>query len=58
MLPRPAEIALETLPSWPAVQDPSVLHALLVMAFIPLGVAGVLVAVIMGPHWARHSRTD
>jgi hypothetical protein len=53
MLPR--LIPLETLPSWPAAPDPSVLQNLVVFAFIPLGIAAVLVAVIMGPHWARRA---
>jgi hypothetical protein len=32
-----------------------VLQNLVVFAFIPLGIAAVLVAVIMGPHWARRA---
>ena len=54
MLPR--LIPLETLPSWPTAPDPSVLQNLTVFAFIPLGIAAVLTAVIMGPYWAAKRR--
>ncbi len=55
MHPVPALIPLETLPGWPAVTDPSVLQILTLTAFIPLGIAVVLAAIILGPGWRTKS---
>lgn len=51
MLPGSALIPLETLPSWPAVNDPTVLEMLTLTLFIPLGITLVLAALILGPGW-------
>jgi hypothetical protein len=48
----PALLPLETLPSWPAVPDPSVLQILTVTVFIPFGISAVIAALVMGRHWA------
>jgi hypothetical protein len=53
MLPVPAFLPLETLPSWPAVTDPTVLEMLTLTIFIPFGVGAVLTALIMGPAWRQ-----
>lgn len=51
MLPLPAQVLLETLPSWPAVHEPSIMELLNVILFIPLVITAVFVAVVMGPAW-------
>ncbi len=51
MLPVPALIPLETLPSWPAVNDPTVLEMLTLTLFIPLAITLVLALLILGPGW-------
>ncbi|MBK9695998.1 MAG: hypothetical protein IPO80_00900 [Propionibacteriaceae bacterium] len=51
MLPFPAQVILETLPSWPAVHEPSTMELLTVILFVPLVIAGVFVALVMGPGW-------
>jgi hypothetical protein len=51
MLPVPALFPLETLPSWPAVTDPTVLEILTLTLFIPLAITLVLTALILGPGW-------
>lgn len=51
MLPVPALFPLETLPSWPAVTEPTVLELLTVTLFIPLAITLVLMALILGPGW-------
>jgi hypothetical protein len=55
MLPVPALFPLETLPSWPAVTDPTVLEMLTLTLFIPLAITLVLTALILGPGWAPKS---
>jgi hypothetical protein len=55
MLPLPAFTPLETLPSWPVVNDPSVLEMLVLTLFIPLGISLVLAALILGPGWRPKS---
>ncbi len=51
MLPVPAHILLETLPSWPAVNDPTVVELLTLTLFIPLGIGLVFAVIILGPGW-------
>jgi hypothetical protein len=51
MLPLPAVIPLETLPGWPAVNDPTVLQLLTLTVFIPVGILLVLAVLILGPGW-------
>ncbi|HQZ00005.1 MAG TPA: hypothetical protein PKV13_09030 [Propionicimonas sp.] len=51
MLSGLALIPLETLPGWPAVNDPTVLELLTLTLFIPLGVSAVLALLILGPGW-------
>ena len=51
MLPLPAVIPLETLPGWPAVNDPSVMQLLTLTVFIPVGIMLVLAVLILGPGW-------
>ena len=51
MLPLPSFIPLETLPSWPVVNDPTVLEMLTLTLFIPLAITLVLAALILGPGW-------
>ena len=55
MLPVPALFPLETLPSWPAVTDPTVLEMLTLTLFIPLAITLVLTALILGPGWRQRS---
>ena len=55
MLPLPAFAPLETLPSWPAVTEPSVLEMLTLTLFIPLGITLVLALIILGPGWHAKS---
>ncbi len=54
----PALLPLETLPSWPAVQDPTVLQMLVLTVFIPFGIAAVFALAILGPHWHARSRSE
>jgi hypothetical protein len=51
MLPLPAFSPLDTLPSWPVVNDPTVLEMLLLTLFIPLVITLVLTLVILGSGW-------
>ena len=51
MHPVPALLPLETLPSWPAVHQPTVLEMLTLTVFIPFGIAAVFAVVILGPGW-------
>jgi len=50
MLPA-AFLPLETLPSWPAVPEPSLVELLTVTLFVPLAISAVVVALVMGPAW-------
>lgn len=45
---------LETLPNWPAVPEPSVVEFLFLTLFLPLLIAGVFAALILGPGWRRN----
>ena len=56
MHPVPALLPLETLPSWPAVYQPTVLEMLTLTVFIPFGIAAVFAVVILGPSW--RSKTE
>lgn len=47
----PALIPLETLPSWPAVPDPTILELLTITLFIPLAISALFAAMILGPGW-------
>jgi hypothetical protein len=58
MLPVPAFLPLETLPSWPAVTDPTVLQVLVLTVFIPFGIAAVLTLLILGPQWNARARGE
>jgi len=58
MLPVPAFLPLETLPSWPAVTDPTVLEMLTLTLFIPMGITLVLAAIILGPGWRQKTEPD
>ena len=40
------------LPSWPVAPDPGPLGILIVTVFIPLAIAAVITALVMGPSWA------
>ena len=51
MLPVPALFPLETLPSWPAVTEPTVVEMLTLMVFLPFGIAAVITLMTMGPAW-------
>jgi hypothetical protein len=51
MLPLPAQVLLETLPSWPAVHEPSMMELLTLILFIPLVIAALFGAVVLGPAW-------
>ena len=55
MLPVPALLPLETLPSWPTVTDPTALEMLTLTIFIPFGIGAVLTILIMGPVWRAKS---
>ncbi len=44
-------LPLQTLPSWPAVPDMSLLHLLTLTVFIPLAIAAVITVLVMGPAW-------
>jgi len=54
----PALIPLETLPSWPAVQDPTVLEMLVLTVFIPFGIFAVFALLILGPAWNTRSKGE
>ena len=47
----PTFLPLQTLPSWPAVPDPSVLQLLTLTLFIPLAITVVVAALVLGPTW-------
>lgn len=49
---------LETLPGWPAVQEPTLLDSFLVILGIPLAMALVFSVFFMGPHWARRAKNQ
>lgn len=49
----PAQTLLETLPGWPAVQDPTVLELLFLILLLPLGIAAVFAVVILAPGWRQ-----
>lgn len=51
MLPVSALLPLETLPSWPAVPDPTVMQILIPTLFIPLAIAAVIALLVLGPGW-------
>lgn len=51
MLPVPAFLPLETLPSWPPAPDPTVMQMLLLTVFIPFGIAAVIALLVLGPGW-------
>nr|WP_300145318.1 hypothetical protein [Propionicimonas sp.] len=51
MLPVPATLPLQTLPSWPAVPDPTALQLLTVTLFIPLAITAVVALFVLGPGW-------
>jgi hypothetical protein len=55
MLPVPAFLPLETLPSWPAVPDPTVVQILIPTLFIPLAITAVIALLVLGPGWRRPS---
>jgi hypothetical protein len=55
MLPVPASLPLETLPSWPAVPDPTVLQILTVTLFIPLAITAVVALLVLAPGWRAKS---
>ncbi len=47
---------LETLPGWPAVHEPSVMDFLFLILFLPLAIAAVFAAIILGPGWYRKNQ--
>ena len=47
----PTILPLETLPSWPAVPDPTVLQLLTVTIFIPFAISAVVALLVLGPGW-------
>ena len=49
-------LPLQTLPSWPAVPDPSVLQLLTLTVFIPVAITVVVAALVLGPGW--HARGE
>lgn len=53
MLPLGALVLQETLPSWPAVHSPTALEMIFLTLLLPLGIALVLAAVILGPGWRQ-----
>lgn len=55
MLPA-AFLPLETLPSWPAVPEPTLVELLTVTLFVPFAIAAVVVALVMGPAW--HGKSE
>ena len=53
MLPVPAFLPLETLPSWPAVPDPTVVQILIPTLFVPLAITVVIALLVLGPGWRQ-----
>ena len=47
--------ALETLPGWPEVVEPSLFDILLLTAIIPIGAALVMTLLGMGPTWFKRA---
>lgn len=52
---QPTPIALQTLPSWPTVAEPTLLESLTLMVFIPVGVAALLTVLVLGRSWGSKS---
>lgn len=55
MLPRPAQVLLETLPGWPEVHDPSLLEILTLILFIPGAIALAFLVAFLAPGWRSRS---
>ena len=47
---------LETLPSWPVTQEPTVVDFLFLTLLIPLAITAVFTALVMSPSWYRKSQ--
>ncbi len=53
----PAQTLLETLPGWPAAQDPTALEMLFLTVMLPVGIAAVFAVLVLAPGWRRGDET-
>ena len=53
----PVQTLLETLPGWPAVQDPTVLEFLFLTVLLPVGIAAVFAVLTLAPTWRQRDET-
>lgn len=45
-----------TVPGWPEVYDPSVLHILVLTVALPVALCAVVTLAVMGPVWFQRSK--
>ncbi|HOC12304.1 MAG TPA: hypothetical protein PLL50_10140 [Propionicimonas sp.] len=55
-MPLPALVPLETLPGWPAVQEPTAIELLTLTLFIPLAITAVVMLLTMARGWKSPDR--